>query len=57
MNRFYGSLSQAMDNLTESIEDTKRYRTEIADLAKNLGNLNQIYGNMLSAMTLAGKQS
>jgi len=57
MNRFYGSITQAMDNLTESIEDTKRYRTEIADLAKNLGNLNQIYGNMLSAMTLAGRQS
>ena len=56
MNRFYGSISQAMDNLTESIEDTKRYKTEIADLAKNLGSLNQIYGNMLSAMTMAGNR-
>jgi len=53
MNKFYGSLSQAMDNLTESVDDTKRYRTEIADLAKNLSSLNGIYGNMLSAMTMA----
>ncbi|HYV91556.1 MAG TPA: gliding motility protein GldL [Chitinophagales bacterium] len=57
MNKFYGSLSQAMDNLSESIEDTKRYKTEIADLAKNLSSLNNIYGNMLSAMTMPGRQS
>lgn len=52
MNKFYGSLSQAIDNLSDSIDDTKKYRTEIADLAKNLGQLNQVYGNMLSAMTM-----
>ncbi|MCS6990277.1 MAG: gliding motility protein GldL [Chitinophagales bacterium] len=52
MNRFYGSLSQAIVNLNESIDDTKRYRAEIAELAKNLASLNQIYGNMLSAMTM-----
>ena len=57
MNKFYGSLSQAMNNLTESIDDTKRYRSEISDLAKNLSNLNSIYGNMLSAMTMGGRQS
>ncbi|MCY7410298.1 MAG: gliding motility protein GldL [Chitinophagales bacterium] len=57
MNKFYGSLSQAMDNLTESIDDTKRYRTEIGDLAKNLGQLNNVYGNMLSAMTMGGNKS
>lgn len=55
MNRFYGSLSQAMVNLNESIDDTRRYRSEIAELAKNLSSLNQIYGNMLSAMTM-GRQ-
>lgn len=53
MNKFYGSLSQAMNNLTESIDDTKRYRSEIGDLAKNLSSLNAIYGNMLSAMTMS----
>jgi gliding motility-associated protein GldL len=56
MNKFYGSITQAMNNLTESVEDTKRYKTEISDLAKNLSNLNQVYGNMLSAMTMAGNR-
>ncbi|MEO5673857.1 MAG: gliding motility protein GldL [Chitinophagales bacterium] len=57
MNKFYGSLTQAMDNLTESIDDTKKYRVEIADLAKNLSSLNNVYGNMLSAMTMTGRTS
>ncbi|MBA3649283.1 MAG: gliding motility protein GldL [Chitinophagales bacterium] len=52
MNKFYGSLTNAMNNLTESVEDTNRYRNEMAGLAKNLSQLNNIYGNMLSAMSL-----
>jgi len=52
MNKFYGTLSQAMDNLNESVEDTKRYRDNMSGLAKNLSSLNQIYGNMLSAMAM-----
>jgi gliding motility-associated protein GldL len=56
MNKFYGSVSQAMDNLSESIEDTKRYKNEMSGLAKNLTQLNNIYGNMLSAMTMAGQR-
>ncbi len=52
MNKFYGSLSQAMDNLNESIDDTKKYRDNMSGLAKNLSSLNQIYGNMLSAMAM-----
>jgi gliding motility-associated protein GldL len=54
MNKFYGSLSQAMDNLTESVEDTKKYRSEMSGLAKNLSQLNNVYGNMLSAMQMGG---
>jgi gliding motility-associated protein GldL len=57
MNKFYGSLTQAMDNLSESVEDTKRYRTEMAGLAKNLTQLNNVYGNMLSAMTIGRTNS
>lgn len=56
MNKFYGSLTQAMDNLSESVEDTKRYRSEMSGLAKNLSQLNSIYGNMLTAMTMAGQR-
>ena len=52
MNKFYGSLTSAMDNLHESVEDTKKYRTEMSGLAKNLTTLNSVYGNMLSAMQM-----
>ncbi|HUM47940.1 MAG TPA: gliding motility protein GldL [Chitinophagales bacterium] len=55
-NKFYGSLTQAMDNLSESVEDTKKYRSEMSGLAKNLSQLNNVYGNMLTAMTMGGQQ-
>ncbi len=53
MNKFYSGLASAMDNLNESIEDSQRYKTQIASLADNLSQLNNVYGNMLSAMTVA----
>ena len=56
MNRFYGNLSEAMSNLNESVDDTKKYKEEIAVLSKNLGQLNSIYGNMLSAMSFRPQQ-
>ncbi len=52
MNKFYGTLSNAIENLHDSVEDTKKYKTEMTGLAKNLGHLNSIYGNMLSAMQM-----
>jgi gliding motility-associated protein GldL len=52
MNKFYGGLATAMDNLEESIEDSMKYKTEIAKLSTNLSQLNNIYGNMLSAMSM-----
>ncbi|MBX7107335.1 MAG: gliding motility protein GldL [Chitinophagales bacterium] len=55
MNKFYGSLTQAMDNLSESVEDTRKYRSEMSGLAKNLSQLNNVYGNMLTAMTMGGQ--
>jgi len=33
-----------------SVDDAKQAHNQIATLANNLGRLNQIYGNMLSAM-------
>lgn len=47
---FYDGLSDLMKNLNDSVEDTRRYKTEIASLSTNLGALNTIYGNMLTAM-------
>jgi gliding motility-associated protein GldL len=49
-SKFYDSLGDLMKNLHDSVDDTKKYKTEIATLSTNLSALNGIYGNMLSAM-------
>lgn len=39
-----------MSNLSASAEDTRLYRENMAVLAQNLTDLNNVYGNMLKAM-------
>lgn len=51
---FYDGLTDLMKNLNDSVEDTRRYKTEISSLSNNLGALNTIYGNMLTAMNFKG---
>ena len=51
-SKFYEGINQLMSNLTESLDDTKRYKDEVSKLAKNLSSLNTVYGNMLSAMNM-----
>ncbi|WP_246121068.1 MULTISPECIES: type IX secretion system motor protein PorL/GldL [Chitinophaga] len=50
MNSFYSNLQNASTAMSGSIEDAKKTQEQISLLAKNLSNLNSIYGNMLSAM-------
>jgi len=50
MNKFYSNLLNASDAMAASADDAKAAREQISRLAQNLGSLNQIYGNMLSAM-------
>ena len=50
MNGFYSNLVQASETMQNSVGDAKKTQEQIAILAKNLGSLNQVYGNMLSAM-------
>src|ERR1700761_6091583 len=50
MNNFYGNLAKASEAMQGSVADAKKTQEQIAQLAKNLGNLNHVYGNMLSAM-------
>ena len=50
MNQFYSNLVQASQTMQGSVDDAKKAHDQIALLANNLGRLNQIYGNMLSAM-------
>ena len=48
----YGSMEKMLDDVRSSVEETHRYREEMANLNKNLANLNTVYGNMLSAMNV-----
>jgi gliding motility-associated protein GldL len=50
MNGFYSNLVQASETMQGSVGDAKKTQEQIALLAKNLGGLNHVYGNMLSAM-------
>ncbi len=50
--KFYDGLGELMRNLNDSIDDTKKYRQEMASLSNNLTALNTVYGNMLSAMNV-----
>jgi gliding motility-associated protein GldL len=50
MNKFYSNLVNASDAMAASAKDAASTKDQIALLAKNLGSLNQIYGNMLTAM-------
>jgi gliding motility-associated protein GldL len=51
-SKFYDGLAELMKNLHESVDDTKKYRQEMATLSSNLTALNTVYGNMLSAMNV-----
>ncbi|MBS1654489.1 MAG: gliding motility protein GldL [Bacteroidetes bacterium] len=50
MNSFYSNLVSASQAMQGSVDDAKKAHEQIAALANNLGRLNQVYGNMLSAM-------
>jgi gliding motility-associated protein GldL len=50
LNSFYGKLSETSNAMLNSAEDAKKVQDQIGHLATNLGRLNNIYGNMLTAM-------
>ncbi len=50
LNKFYGNLVQASEAMQGSVDDAKVAHNQISNLAKNLGTLNNIYGNMINAM-------
>lgn len=50
LNNFYGKLAQASSAMEGSVEDAQKAKEQIGLLANNLGRLNSVYGNMLSAM-------
>lgn len=48
----YSGLTAMMDNLNNSVQSTKQYREEVEKLGRKLVALNQVYGNMLTAMNM-----
>jgi gliding motility-associated protein GldL len=48
----YRGIQGLMKDLSESAGDTKKYREQITKLNDNLSALNNVYGNMLSAMNV-----
>lgn len=50
LNQFYGKLSQASTAMVGAADDALKAKEQIAALATNLGKLNHLYGNMLTAM-------
>ncbi|MER3464474.1 MAG: gliding motility protein GldL [Chitinophagaceae bacterium] len=50
LNQFYGKLAETSAVMTNSTEDAKKVKEQIANLASNLDRLNSVYGNMLTAM-------
>ena len=55
MGSFYTRLNDAMADLSDSVEDTKAYKDQLAALNQNLGSLNSVYVNVLNAMSNIGK--
>ncbi|CAN5907098.1 gliding motility protein GldL [soil metagenome] len=51
-NTLYEGIQTVLQNLNSSVDDTQRYRSEISNLATNLEALNNVYGNMLTAMNV-----
>jgi hypothetical protein len=55
MGDFYANLNAAMSSINDSVDDAKRFKEQLAALNNNLGSLNNVYGGMLSAMSMAKK--
>lgn len=51
-NQMFEGMGEMLTNLRNSVDDTKRYKENIAVLSDNLQKLNTVYGNMLAAMTI-----
>jgi len=50
INQFYGKLEQVASTMQGTAADAVKAKEQIAALANNLSKLNQVYGNMLTAM-------
>ncbi len=50
--QLFENMSKLVENVGDSLEDTRRYKQEMAQLTTHLESLNTVYGNMLTAMNV-----
>ena len=51
----YQGLNEMISSLHTSVEETQKYKSEIVKLSESLSELNNVYGNMLTAMSIRKK--
>jgi gliding motility-associated protein GldL len=51
----YKGMNDMISNLQTSVAETEKYKEEIKKLSESLSELNSVYGNMLSAMSIRKK--
>ena len=51
----YKGLNEMITSLQISVEETQKYKSEIVKLSESLSELNNVYGNMLTAMSIRKK--
>lgn len=56
MNKFYASISGAMDNMAQASKESEQFKKELSALTSNLSSLNNVYGSMLTAMRGGAQQ-
>ncbi len=54
INEFVGGLSKTVNTLNDTNKQAETFKVEMEKLSKNLSSLNNVYGNMLSAMSVKG---
>jgi len=51
LNAFYGKMAEASQVMMATVDDANKTKENMTLLANNLNRLNQVYGNMLTAMS------
>jgi gliding motility-associated protein GldL len=51
----YNGLNEMISSLQASVDETQKYKNEIVKLSESLSELNNVYGNMLTAMSIRKK--
>jgi hypothetical protein len=54
MHNFYKKINEAATTLSETADDTVKYKSQIASLNNNLEQLNRVYGGILAAYQFKG---